>query len=129
MALEAGTRLDHYEVVSSLGAGGMGEVYRAKDTKLRREVAIKLRTARLLRKDAALVAGRQEADGCRASSQIATRRSSRGEGMIRNSHRRLASTLGILVATLLAASCTEPASGQVPTDVPKELEASKQHSA
>ncbi len=42
MALEAGTRLGHYEVVSSLGAGGRGEVYRAKDTKLGREVAIKL---------------------------------------------------------------------------------------
>ena len=42
MQLKAGTRLGHYEVVSSLGAGGMGEVYRAKDTKLGREVAIKL---------------------------------------------------------------------------------------
>ena len=42
MALEAGTKLGHYEVVSSLGAGGMGEVYRAKDTQLGREVAIKL---------------------------------------------------------------------------------------
>ena len=42
MALEPGTRLGHYEVLSSLGAGGMGEVYRAKDTKLGREVAIKL---------------------------------------------------------------------------------------
>ena len=42
MALEPGTKLGHYEVVSSLGAGGMGEVYRAKDTKLGREVAIKL---------------------------------------------------------------------------------------
>ena len=42
MALEVGTRLGHYEVVSSLGAEGMGEVYRAKDTKLGREVAIKL---------------------------------------------------------------------------------------
>ena len=39
MALEAGTRLGHYEVVSSLGVGGMGEVYRAKDTKLGREVS------------------------------------------------------------------------------------------
>ncbi len=42
MALEAGTKLGHYEVISSLGAGGMGEVYRARDTKLGREVAIKV---------------------------------------------------------------------------------------
>jgi len=42
MSLQAGTRLGHYEVISSLGAGGMGEVYRARDTKLGREVAIKV---------------------------------------------------------------------------------------
>ena len=42
MALAPGTRLAHYEIVSALGAGGMGEVYRARDTTLDREVALKI---------------------------------------------------------------------------------------
>ncbi len=42
MTLAAGTNLGPYEIVAPLGAGGMGEVYRARDTKLRREVAIKV---------------------------------------------------------------------------------------
>ncbi len=42
MTLDAGTKLGPYEVVAPLGAGGMGEVYRAKDTRLDREVAIKV---------------------------------------------------------------------------------------
>jgi serine/threonine protein kinase len=42
MGLQAGTRLGPYEVLSSIGAGGMGEVYRARDTRLNRAVAIKI---------------------------------------------------------------------------------------
>ena len=41
MPLAKGTRLGHYEIQSMLGAGGMGEVYRAHDSKLDRDVAIK----------------------------------------------------------------------------------------
>ena len=42
MALAPGVRLGPYEIVSALGAGGMGEVYRATDAKLDRDVAIKV---------------------------------------------------------------------------------------
>src|ERR1700760_3656648 len=47
MALTPGTKLGPYEIRSPLGAGGMGEVYRARDTRLDREVAIKVLPADL----------------------------------------------------------------------------------
>ena len=42
MSLAAGDRLGPYEVLSALGAGGMGEVYRARDATLKRDVALKI---------------------------------------------------------------------------------------
>jgi serine/threonine protein kinase len=42
MSLDRGMRIGPYEITGSLGAGGMGEVYRARDTRLERTVAIKI---------------------------------------------------------------------------------------
>jgi len=67
MSLASGTKLGPYEIVSPVGAGGMGEVYRATDTRLDRTVAIKILPARLSERPDALERFRREA---RAISQL-----------------------------------------------------------
>jgi len=62
MALSAGTRLGSYEVLSAIGAGGMGEVYRARDTRLKREVAIKVLPDAFLHDPDRLARFRREAE-------------------------------------------------------------------
>ncbi len=49
MPLSIGDKLGPYEIVSPIGAGGMGEVYRARDTRLKREVALKVLPAEVAR--------------------------------------------------------------------------------
>ena len=61
MGLSVGTRLGPYEIVEPLGAGGMGEVYRARDTRLGREVALKIIPHQLIDSETARKRFRQEA--------------------------------------------------------------------
>ena len=68
MTLANGTRLGPYEILSSLGAGGMGEVFRARDTRLGRDVAIKVLPARVASDPAALSRFEREAKAVAALS-------------------------------------------------------------
>src|SRR4249920_13910 len=61
MTLATGSRLGSYEVMSALGAGGMGEVYRARDTKLGRDVALKILPASFVESPDRLARFEQEA--------------------------------------------------------------------
>ena len=68
MTLVAGTRLGPYEVIGPLGAGGMGEVYRARDERLERDVAIKVLPERFAEDPAALSRFEREAKALAALS-------------------------------------------------------------
>ncbi len=61
MALGAGAKLGHYEITATLGAGGMGEVYRAHDARLGRDVAVKVLPANFARDEERLRRFTQEA--------------------------------------------------------------------
>src|SRR5712671_4103440 len=61
MSLDAGSRLGPYEIIGQIGAGGMGEVYRARDSRLGREVALKVLPARFLSDREGLLRFAQEA--------------------------------------------------------------------
>ncbi|MGH9391745.1 MAG: serine/threonine-protein kinase, partial [Vicinamibacteria bacterium] len=67
-ALASGRRLGPYEILSPLGTGGMGEVYRARDTKLKREVAIKVLPESLAKDPEALARFEREAQAVAALS-------------------------------------------------------------
>jgi eukaryotic-like serine/threonine-protein kinase len=57
-----GTKLAHYEITGHLGTGGMGEVYRATDTKLKRDVAIKILPEEFSREPARVSRFQREAE-------------------------------------------------------------------
>src|SRR5450755_2439443 len=68
MPLAAGTRLGPYEILAPIGAGGMGEVYRARDAKLDRDVAVKVLPAQLTANADALARFEREAKAVAALS-------------------------------------------------------------
>src|SRR5213592_754046 len=68
MTLAAGTRLGPYEIIASIGAGGMGEVYRARDSRLGRDVAVKVLSAEFAANPARLRRFEQEARAVAALS-------------------------------------------------------------
>ena len=68
MSVAPGTRFGPYELISLLGAGGMGEVYRARDPKLNRDVAIKILPEALAADPAALARFEREAQAVAALS-------------------------------------------------------------
>src|SRR5689334_3777361 len=68
MVLHTGARLGPYEILAAVGAGGMGEVYQARDARLGREVAVKVLISRLIESPAARARFEREARAVAALS-------------------------------------------------------------
>ncbi|MGI9056635.1 MAG: protein kinase domain-containing protein [Pyrinomonadaceae bacterium] len=64
--LKTGEKFGHYKVSSSIGAGGMGEIYLARDTRLKRDVAIKILPEKLLKDNSAVERFMREAHAASA---------------------------------------------------------------
>ena len=69
MAIDPGTNIGPYKVISSLGAGGMGEVYLARDTRLGRKIALKFLSAAFTRDEERVRRFQQEARAAAARNQ------------------------------------------------------------
>ena len=70
MPLSPGSRLGTYEILAPLGSGGMGEVYRARDTKLDRQVAVKVLPQKVAADPDALARFEREANECSGVSPL-----------------------------------------------------------
>ena len=91
MPLNPGSRFGPYEIVAPLGAGGMGEVYRARDTRLGREVALKVLPAEFASDPARRARFEQEARAAAALNHPEYRRTPRRRrGSRRHLHRQRA---------------------------------------